>query len=238
MSAYPSAPHYGARHPSNGFYPSQGVRNNNGVSQYPFQASAQPSYTYDHDQSTPNGITPGSCTNEHSFNTNAQGIRPQGSEVNDTYPEPSNQHNPCLYPSESHQPVPYSYDNSLLTQSSIQASANPTTISGYQPSDLASENLQASVRNLEPHLRNSEDIIPAASELEDGEVDDQELDTFSKSPERNEMGQIFSRPQQPLENEISNVAVGKPTNGTAHALVEASSPSLPGNYHKRHPRLN
>ena len=67
----------------------------------------------------------------------------------------------------------------------------------------------------------SNHFTPAASELEDGEVNDGESDKLARSPEFSKMGSTFSRQPQIVRNEVENPTTGAARTSNTNGLNES-----------------
>lgn len=228
MSDYPPAPQLGTRdHPNYYHHTPSAQAYNTEMSQYRYQSRAQSSYTNAHTQGLSNSINPPPHANAYSFHANAQA--PFESGVNGTSAEHNHQAHPhtlSLHPSP-HAPTPF--DPLYFSQVSVQAPANPNIPPSHIQPLLKQRSHQASVREQSPEQKGLESIVPCESDLEDGEVDDQEIDKSSNLSELNDMGVNFSRSLRQSENEKNNLAVEDSSNGYHSLDKEHSANSVRGN---------
>ena len=210
MSNYLRQPASGLSNTINGYNVSHPSTYNAGLPQYPYQIQTQNSQAYGQAPSPSNGITPQSNTNSFSFQSNAQNA---GNRVNQHLPEPSNPNYP---------PFQSSLHNSHLAQSPFTNSfvQSSTIDDAVQP--LAS---QPGLQTQGVQIENQGRRTSATSDLEDGEVDDEDIDRSPYHPESIKMGSTFSRPERAggKEQDKDNSGGEASSNGRIDLITRQSS---------------
>ncbi len=235
MSNYPAAPQYGAPYTPNGYnFPPQ-TTHGTGISQYQYDARIQSSYGRAHAQSPSNGVKPNPQANVNSFRTNAQRLAPPGSRVNDAFSESANQSNPSAFPLQSHPPVPIPFDSSVFSRSPIQASTRPAAQISHRFPPAEISNIQISAARQNSPQENPETRVSAISDLEDGEVDDEEIDGLLNPSQTSKMEVLSSRPSNEGENERHGLSVEALGNRHGRSANEGKSPNM--RFHPAHRTL-
>lgn len=227
MSDY-HPPKYGTSYHPSGHIASLAGTYSTESSRYTYQNQTQAAYL--HGPGRPNGVSRTPHANAYSFNFNGQGVTPPGNGVNYGFPGYGTQPYPDVLPPPP-SPVRISFGTSHFPQSSNQASTTSTVPSTH--ADLPSQppNPQLLVKTHVALTEDpKEDAILAASDLEDGEVDDEESDTSSKFSEANAMGVNFSRASAQGHSEENRFTDGNPSNGNINITHEASSGQIHGDY--------
>ena len=238
MSNYPSVPEYGTPYIPNGYAAQTGKAYSAEMSQFPYQVRRESPYTHAHVKGPSNGMTPAPHANAHSFDANAQSVVTSSNRVNNTLPKATTN----IYPHELDFPpytlVPLSYDNSFFPHSSFQNPTNSTVPSSltHPPSKLP--DLRSPSKDHTPEPKNPRSTISPASDLEDGEVDDEEIGELSNSSEENEMGLKFSRTLQQVEEEGRRHTVEAPNNRHTGSRHDPSSMLIHGNHFSHNCKLS
>lgn len=183
------------------------------VLQYPQHARTQSSYVHTHARGPSNGMEPTPHVNSYSVQANAQNGATSGEEVNRTFAESANQAYPHILPPQSYPFVPVPLDNTHFSQSSIQPPTNTTIPPSRIYHSSKSSSLFQPKRSQGPDSEHSKSIVPAVSDLEDGEVDDEEIDKLSNTSGEIDMGLKFSRFPQQNDTEKNDLAVDLHSNG-------------------------
>ena len=195
MSHFPPVPYFGTPYVSEGNISPNGGTHNAGASQHSYQVRAPSSYVQAHAQGQINGVAPSSQANSHSFYANTQ--RPaHGNGIHGTLTEFANQPSSHAFNPQQFSPASTLYDSSKFPQSFNSALPNTTNLSNQIYPRPKISNLQ---QNAHTQNRQSQKVVSAAhsvSDLEDGEVGDEEIDEAIKIPASTDMGLNFSRNSQ------------------------------------------
>lgn len=213
MSNYPP-PQYGLPYNPNEYMAPSAGAYNGGVSQYPYQSQTNAAYLHGQVQSS--GVSPAPPaphTNAYLFNANAQRVISPSNRVNGNFSGYGNQQYSHALPPPPYPPVPISFGTSHFPQPPAPTNSAVPSIHAH----LASEppHPRSPIKHQSTQAVDSRDVVSAESDLEDGEVDDEESDKPSNTSVSNEMGFTFSRSSQ---NEEYNSAV---------ANLSSSLPNMP-----------
>ena len=219
MSDYPPVPQFGTAYPPILYDAPAAETYNSGMSQHPYQPRMQSSYTDAHPQTLSHAMTPTPHANAYSFRANGQGTGQAVNEINGAssgyydreYPATASTHPPT----HAQNPFPGSY----FSQSSNLLPANPTISQTHIQPPLEPSNHLPYLNKQNPQQEGARSSTHSESELEDGEVDDQENSKLSNASGVNEMGDIFSRPSHQGGNEGVN-----PTSKTSNSKHHTSEP--------------
>ncbi len=227
MSNYPP-PQYGMSYNPSGHMASLPGTYSTESSQYIYHNQTQPAYL--HGPGPPNGVSPTPYANVQSFNVNGQGITPPGNGVNQGFPGYNTQPFHNVLPPPPFPPVRIPFGNSHSHQASSQNLTKATVplAQGYLPSESSEAPLQEkSGIALTEHPEGA--ILPT-SDLEDGELDDEESDRSSNLTESNAMGVNLSRAPAQGPNEENGLTGKNVLNGSNNNTHEISPGQLQGDY--------
>ena len=229
MSNFPPVLHFGTPYVSEGNNNSNAGTYNASVSQHPYQARTQSSsYAQAHAPSQTNGVPPSSRANANSFHANTQGIA-QGNGINGALVEPTNRPSHG-FNSQQHLPVSISYDTLNFSHSSNQALASPANPSNHTVSPSINPGVQQITNFPNPQSPNKTSAAQSVSDLEDGEVGDEETDEPLNISASNKMGLNFSRASQHNGTEGSRTTTERFSNRRASPVYELSSTLNHGNW--------
>jgi len=234
MSNYPSL-QYGTSYNPSGYMPPSAGTYNAGSSQYPYQSQTQAPYL--HGQVPSNGVLPAPHTNAYSFNVNGQGVTPPSNGVIQPFSGYGTQPYTHALPQPLVPPIPIPSGTSQFPQTPNQASTTSTVLSthAYQPSEPSRS--RPPVKSQNTDAENPKDVNLAASDLEDGEVDDEESDKPSTLSEANEMGVEFFRASVQGQSEANGYTGGNSSNGNTNLMHGVSSGQIQGDYFHSYPHL-
>ena len=188
---------------------------------YPYQ---NPSVLYSQGQTNGTPIAPQTRSNTHSFRSNAQGVLTPssvGNEVNGAPHAPYGgqiQYN--AFPPPQYPPMPFAHG---VSSYGVQLFNQPTTGSNFpsNPSHLfPNPHPAAEIQSAESE--DPDTVPPALSELEDGELDDEEVAKAAGQSRASTM--TPSRGSQHKRHENLNSADGEPS----HHAANARNKPLPG----------
>lgn len=222
MSNYPRPPTFGTPfNPNVHMEPPVGSYDN-GLPQYPYPYQ-NASSLYGQGQMNGMPIVPHTNANTHSFHSNAQGVTTPSS-GNEIYGAPYPSHggqiqysafqSPAFPPTPSAHGVP-SYEAQNFTQPSTSSNlpSNPGTVFS---------NLQAAAEVQSTNIRDSDTVPPALSELEDGELDDGEIEKSTRHSRASTAA--FSGMAQHKRHEDEDPADRE----SGHRVANAPNKPLPG----------
>lgn len=199
MANYPPPPQYGAPYNANGFMARAPGAPNNGAFQYAYQAPSQGLYMNGH-----TSVSTAPQVNTHSFQNNAQGAAAFASSV-------VNRNSPG-YASQAYSHTgshTYSLAQQIPPSTHVHAHSRSPTENLIPPTFADGARAQA---------EETKDVVVDDSDLEDGEVDDQEIEEPVNASGNKEMGSSFSRPS--LQNSKSGAgAVSDDVNSSSMSEV-------------------
>ena len=175
MSNYPPPSTFGTPFKPNRHMESPAGNYDHDLPQHPYQYQ-NPSFLYGQGQMNGTSIAPHTSSNSHSFRSNAQGVLTprSGNEANEILYAPyGGQVQQSAFQTPAYHPMPFTHGVPLYgTRPFSQPSANSNLPS--DPSTLFS-NLRPAAEVQSTNIGDSDTVPPALSELEDGELDDEEV---------------------------------------------------------------
>ena len=175
MSNYPLPPTFGTLSNPNRHMESPAGTYDQDLPQYPYPYQ-NPSFPYGQGQMTGTSIVPHTSPNSHSFRSNAQGVLTpsSGNEVNGILYAPyGGKVQQSAFQTPVYPPMPFAHG---VPSYGARPFRPPSTNSNH-PSDPSTlfTNLRPAVEVQSTNIGDSDAVPPALSELEEGELDDEEV---------------------------------------------------------------
>ena len=194
MSEYPAVPQYGALDIPGYGAPTMGAIRPSS-SQYSYQSSAQAG-------GLSNGVESSPHTNAYSYNANAQNEAKPVQGLDRTYAKPPSQAFSHVFTSSSYPSTPsVPLENSQTLQAFVQPLENQIVPRNRTQYNFELSELAPSIGSQHSQIEHPKRMAPAASDLEDGEVDDEGIDISSILSQEHEMGLKFPPESQQKDND-------------------------------------